>query len=124
MSAFRAGPHGAFSPASEAYRIQEVAGRQEITEVEATEEGVLRRTLVEPHRVDDVFQVGGVAGPEGHAPLPVVDPRRGGDELRDPAGEPHAAAAVLAHQLRADLEGERVPVLVPLAHLAHRVEAE
>src|SRR5215217_5987058 len=52
--------HMAGSPGLEADRVQQLGRRQDVSEVEAAEECVPGRAFVEPHRVDDLFQVGRV----------------------------------------------------------------
>src|SRR4051794_5065133 len=84
---------------SDADHLQELGRRQQVTEIERSEEGVLRRTLVEPHRIDDLFEVRGVPRPERDTPLPVIEAGRGGDDLGDSPSERHATTPVLAHQL-------------------------
>src|SRR5262245_57629640 len=68
---------------SKADRVEHFARGQDETEVKGPEQGVLRRALVEAHRIDDVLEVLGIAGPEGHAPLPIVQAGRGRDYLAD-----------------------------------------
>src|SRR4051794_20359508 len=75
-----------FSPPdrhSEPDGVQELGGREDVAEVEVAEDGVLRRTLVEPHRVHDVLEVRRVPPPEGDSPLPVIQAGRRGDDLAD-----------------------------------------
>jgi hypothetical protein len=119
----RAGVGGGHRSRVEPDLGDELGGGAADADHERAELGVAGRGLVVAHRVDDVLEVGEVVGEQGHAPLPVVEPGRARDELQHPAGVGPAAAAVLVHQPAALLEVERVPVVVTLAAVRHRVEA-
>src|SRR5262245_13774682 len=98
--------------------------RQNVTHVERTELGVIGRRFVEPHCVHDFLQESRLPSPERDPPLPVVEPRRSGNYLRNPAGELHAALAVFGHHIHPPAEGLRVPVRQWVADLIHRIETD
>ena len=102
---------------------ENLGGRGHVAGIERPELGVAGRGFVEPHAVDDFFEILRVGGPERDAPFPVFDAEADRDELRHAAGERHAARGVLDHQPAALLLGQREPVLADLALLVHRVEA-
>ena len=74
--------------------------------------GVVRRGLVEAHLVHTRLQVVGVHAEQRHAPLPVVEARRPGDELQDAASKGAAHRTVAEHERLAGLELQRVPVVI------------
>ena len=105
-------------------RHDEVLDVVEVADEEASELAVERAAAVEPQRVHDVLDDVEVVGEQRDAPLEVVEPGRGGDELQHATGELPSARTVLHHHVEALLERRRVPVGVRLAALAHRIEAE
>ena len=102
---------------------EDLGGRADVAGVERTELRVPRTRLVEPHRVDDLFEELRPPGPERHAPLPVVEPDAHRDELRNAAAERHPRPSMLGHQPAAFGPRQREPVLPHLAFLVHRIEA-
>jgi len=102
----------------------QVARREPPANVEGAELAVAGARFVVAHLVDDVLEVRRVLGEERHAPLPVVEADRGGDDLFHAAAELPAVFAVFLHHLAAALEGQVVPVVLLAPLPAHRVEAE
>src|SRR5690606_6941560 len=80
--------------------------------------------LVEAHLVDELLELEGVVGEEGHPPFPVVEAHGAGDYLGHLAGVLATGPAVLPHEAGPLLRRQRVPVVGEVPLLAHRVEAD
>ena len=53
--------------------------------------------FVEAHFVNNLLQVLGVRCPQGHSPLPIIQPDADGDQLRNSPRELNAASRMFAH---------------------------
>lgn len=103
---------------------EDVGQRKLQPDIELTELGVLSAHGIEPHFVNDAFDVEKILGEKRHAPFCIVETGRAGDELPDAPGIPAANSPMPGHKAFALLETQAVPVLLCIAAFAHRVETK
>src|SRR6186713_2761646 len=87
-------------------------------DIKFAEVGVLRADRVEPHFVNDGFDLKGVAREKSDAPLRVIEPGRTGNELFYFSGKLAPDAGVAFHQFTSFVVRQRVPVALFGASLA------
>ena len=103
--------------------VQYGRGVGDIADVEGAELGIFGTGFVEPHAVDDVFEIFRACGPQRNAPFPIVEAEAGGDKLRDAATEGHARPAMFGHHAVAVVKGECEPIGTGEPHFVHGIEA-
>src|SRR5581483_4745450 len=80
--------------------------------------------LVEAHLIDQLLEHQRIVGKKIDSPLPIVESHGTRDDLGDLAGKPPAHDPVIVHQPPPLLHRKPVPVVIPLALLVHRIEAQ
>src|SRR5204863_2104895 len=101
---------------------EQLVERQLNADVKFAEVRVLGADRIEPHLVNDGFDLKRVAREKGHAPFGVVETGRTGDQLFYFAGELAPDTGVSFHELAAFVVRQRVPVALLAAALAHVVK--
>src|SRR6266508_2248380 len=100
-----------------------VGGRCAQVHVERPELAIARTDFVEAHLVNDLLERIGLMRHERDAPLPVIDPGRPSNELRDSARELASNPGVAGHQFLASGEIKSIPVIRAAATFAHWIKA-
>src|SRR5205807_5707994 len=67
-------------------------------DIKGPELPVARADFIKPHLVNDLLQSVQLVSHQCHAPLPIVNAGRAGDELRNASGKLASDARVAAHQ--------------------------
>src|SRR3954470_621277 len=96
--------------------------RQLDADVKFAKVGVLGADRVEPHFVNDGFDLKCVAREKSHAPFRIIETGRTGDQLFDFAGELAPDTGVSFHQFAPFIIWQRIPVALLAAALAHVIK--
>src|SRR5215467_16304339 len=96
--------------------------RQLNADVKLAEVSVLGADRIEPHFVNDGFDLKRVAREKGHAPFRVVETGRAGNQLFNLASKLASDSGVSFHQFAAFVIRQGVPVALFAAALAHVIK--
>src|SRR5438105_725796 len=88
-----------------------------------SKQAIERASLVETHFVDQLLEHQRLVRKQVHAPLPVVETNRPGNDLVHRARILSSNQAVLAHQVPTLADRQGVPVILVAALLVHGIKA-
>src|SRR5207237_209233 len=90
--------------------------------IEMPELCIHRADFVEAHLVNQLLEHHWIVGEQIHAPLPIIEADRAGDDLLDLSGIPTANEPMFIHLARALFNRQRVPVLIFTSAPVHGIE--